>query len=304
MKKQFGKIIFYSIAMMIFVYTPVYAGNKYSLIMSYEDYAETKKYNLYYYAFKINNLKLFCFGEKDFHDYENCKYSELKKLWDLFLEETGGNNCIILIEGSIPVLYDNEDDAIVKAGGKSGLLRFLADQQNIKILSLEPDEKYLKSKLMKCFLQDEIAYRCFRNIVQTFHSYKRNERMQRIGHLFGNRKKGRLDLEFEEFYDSYNTGISFNQMKEIHYKLFETDLDLSDEQWFYDVSNPLIFQSRMNEMARVEGRIRDEFIINSIAKLKSKKQNVFISYNILNSVMQEKAIKYIYGYLLYRTSAN
>lgn len=295
MKKQLRNFIFYSIAMMITVNASVYAGKKHSLIMSYEDYANTKQYSSYYYSLKVNNLSLFCLGVNDLYESENYQCFQLQEFWNKFLKQTGGEKCVVLIEGSRHSLYDNEHDAIMKSDTKGGLLKFLAHQQNITVLCLEPDEKYLKVKLSKDFLEDEIVYRDFAYVGQLFYRYKKNKKMQQTGNFFGNRKKGSLDLEFEKFYDSYNTGISFDRMKEIHRKIFEKDLDVADEQWFYDVNNPLLVQSRMNVLARRVGRIRDEFIIDYIAKLKSKKNNIFIACNVTNVVMQEQAINSLYG---------
>ena len=279
--------------MMITFYPSVYATKKHSLIMSYEDYAKTKQYSLSSYSLTVNDLSLFCLGTNYSCDPNSYEYRQLKEFWNEFLKRTGGKNCVVLIEGLRH--FDNEHDAIMKDDVEGGLPPFLAHQQNIRVLCLEPDEKYLKIKLSKDFSEDEIAYRHFAHIGQLFYRYKKNEYMQQTGNFFGNRKKGSLELEFEKFYDSYNTGISFDRMKEIHFKLFQKDLDVADEQWFRDVSNPLLVQSRMNILARRVGRIRDEFIVDYIAKLKSKKNNIFIVYSFTNLVMQEKAIKSLYG---------
>lgn len=252
-------------------------ANYHHEIMSYDEYA-TLRYGLVEYVFSDQSSTIFYFGANHSCQPDNEQYPLLRKLWFEFLERTGGLNCVVLIEGSLRGSYQNEDDAIMHGGGEGGLITYLAGKAKINVMCPEPNSLYMGTELLKHFSSDELNYRRFGHIGQQYHRYKKNN----------------PDLKFEQFYDSYHPDISFNSIQEIHLRLFNTQLDVEDEKWFYDISNPVIIKSKMNLLARQASRIRDEAIVDFIAQLKKQGKNIFIVYGQTHAVMQKKAIENLF----------
>lgn len=262
----------------LFITCTQLAASHHHAIMSYDEYAATRHARLISYVLKNNASTIFYFGANHSCTPCNEQYPLLRQFWSEFLETTHGENCTVLVEGSLRREYDNEDDAIMYAGGEGGLLTYFARQHNIPILCPEPTPEQLQAQLLEQFSPKELAYREFGHIGQQYHRYKKNN----------------PDLDFEKFYDKYNEPISFDEIKTIHTTLFSTPLDVQDEQWFYDISNPVVIKSRMNELNRAASRMRDEAIVDQIAQLQQQGKHIFIAYGRTHAIMQKPALENLY----------
>jgi|GEM_PF-931402 len=248
-------------------------------IMSYEEYVQIKHNSPYMYALIKPDHALFYFGANHSCDPENEQYSDFDCFWNDFLQCTNYEDCVVLIEGSLRGQYKTKYDAITKAGGEGGLLQFYAGQHQFTIICPEPDEQFLKKELLKYYSYNEIAYRDFAHICMQFHRYCNLD----------------VKLELETFYQKYAPTLTLDQMKEIYTQIFGTQFDISDEQFFYDVSNPVNSKTVINKVCRKASQIRDEAIVICIADLIKQKKNIFIAYGWTHAVMQEAAIRSLWN---------
>ncbi|MGZ6251410.1 MAG: hypothetical protein ACXWL2_05240 [Candidatus Chromulinivorax sp.] len=267
-----------------------------NLIMSYEEYHEfmapyiSENVNeiwqllhtkgLLYYHLSKENQHLFYFGGNHSCDPANIQFKHLKKYWQKFLEKTQGQNCIVLVESVLRHCYTTEWDAITKGCAEAGLITFLAHQQKIKIACPEPSNNYIKEQLLKNFSEIEITYQHFAGICQQYHRHK----------------KINPNLNFENFYTKYKTGISLAEIEKMHRTLFQTIFNIEDEQFFIELCRPgKKTTCHINVIARSINELRDKIIVQKIAELIKEGKNIFIVYGTSHAIMQRKAIEYIWS---------
>jgi hypothetical protein len=243
--------------------------------MSYEEYAKIKHGRPYMYTLLKSDQALFYFGANHSCNPENEQYQFFDYFWEEFLNCTQGKNCVVLIEGSLRGKHTTKYDAIVKGGGEGGLLQFYAEQHQISVICPEPDEQFLHEQLLQQYLPDQILYRDFSHICMQFHRYR----------------KVNSNLEFESFYQKYDFPISLDGMKKIHTQIFGIEFDITDEKFFYNVSNPVDSRTIINQVCRSASEIRDEAIVACIQNLIEQEKNIFIAYGATHAVMQKAAIK-------------
>ena len=249
------------------------------MIMSYQEYAKIRHDIPYVYKFINQNQTLFYFGANHCCDPENKQYPFLQQEFSDFLEITKGNNCIVLVEGSLRGIAQTKHEAITQQGGEGGLITLLAHQANIPCMCPEPEDEYLHTELLKTFSHDEILYRYFAQICLQFNRYK---------------QAANSDVTFERFHNGYRNKFHFadlDRMKKIHANLFHTEFNPDDKQFFYDITNPVDGATVINLICRVGSILRDQYIVDNISKLLEQGKNIFIVYGATHAVMQENAIQ-------------
>ena len=244
-------------------------------IMSYDEYAIIKHGCPYVYTLSKPNHTLIYFGANHSCDPDNVQYPIFKKFWNQFIEQTHGQNCVVLIEGSLRGQHVNEHNAITQGGGEGGLLQFYAEQHQISTICPEPTKQLLHNQLSQQFSVQEIEYLYFSHIGMQFHRYRKVD----------------PTMDFEQFYQTYKRPASLDRMKEMHAQLFDTPFDVLDENFFYNNSNPVGHKNKINAVARANSRMRDEAIVQCIADLIKQGKNVFIAYGATHAVMQRAAIE-------------
>lgn len=256
----------------ILFFTPISANNQ---IMSYDDYAKIRHTTPYTFELSKEHQALFYFGANHSCEPANEQYPLLKSFWQKFLQQTGGKNCVVLVEGSKRNLCQSEELAIATQGGEGGLMTLLAHQNNIPTECPEPSRQFLCDELLKYFSNDEVTYRNFALCVHQFHRYKHVD----------------PHLKFEDHCQRYNDYKDLDHMKKIHKNLFNAELDVHDEKFFYNIINPVVQTTIINKVCRQASATRDEFIVNYIKNLMQQGKNVFVVYGCTHAVMQEAAIK-------------
>ena len=259
-----------------FVSQNLFASNP---IMSYEEYATIKHGCPHIYTLSKPNQTLTYFGANHSCDPDNVQYPIFKKFWNQFIEQTGGKNCVVLIEGSLRGDHVTEHDAITQGGGEGGLLQFYAEQHGIPAICPEPSKEFLHDQLSQQFSAQEIEYLYFSHIGMQFHRCRKVD----------------PTIEFEPFYQAYKRSLSLDTMKEMHAQLFDTPFDAQDEKFFYNNSNPVGQKNKINTVARANSRMRDETIVQYIGDLIKQEKNVFIAYGATHAVMQRAAIESLWN---------
>lgn len=92
--------------------------------------------------------------------------------------------------------------------------------------------------------------------------------------------------------DTYQT---VDDVKNLHRKIFNTELDLNDLKFFYDLVDPSQNNSVYNEISRAEDVIRDSTIVKNILDYWERGYSVFIVYGSAHAVNQERALKELCG---------
>ena len=72
-------------------------------------------------------------------------------------------------------------------------------------------------------------------------------------------------------------------------------MDINDELFFYNITNPVVTDTIINNVCRQASMLRDQYIIASIDQLIQDGKNIFVVYGATHAVMQEPAIKDIWN---------
>lgn len=234
----------------------------------------------YFFSLVRNNLYLFYLGVKHSWDPNDSQFIFIEEKWKEFLYKIKPSNSMVVVEHR-PGHYLTKSEAILKHG-EVGLISFLANQEKIDVICLEPDRGLEIKELLNKFNKEEIAYYYFaRTIVQYYRLTQKIPFEQYIKPFFERDKKVSKWNNFE---------FSISHMVEIHQKIFRTKPDISNPNFFNIISNPTMAESIINEVARDSGKYRDKKIINGVKKIWETK-NIFIIYGFGHAKSHEKAFK-------------
>ncbi|MBI3458700.1 hypothetical protein HY061_00330 [Candidatus Azambacteria bacterium] len=257
------------------------------LLLSWEEYNKKIIHLPIPYIFTIRNLEkyLVFFGAKHCYDKKDSQFHQLREEWTKFLKETKEKNCLVLVEGGRISLANSEDEGI-REDGESGLITFLAHRKNIPVKSPEPSDEYVYQELTKQFSREYIYYfRTVQRICQWHRipdeSKKDLKTYLEQGFLKRDQKESRwLDFDF-----------SLEHIKIIHKNLFNKDFDENDKEFFWEISRPDREIGILNKIARVQGLIRDIYIVEQIKKYWDEGKNLFIVFGQGHAVIQEPALR-------------
>lgn len=246
-------------------------------IMSYEDYS-TKKHALpYLFSLESNDQSLYYFGGNHSVDPSNEQYIILEEYWDQFLKKTNALNCVVLVEGTLRKLAVSKDEAICH-GAEGSFITFLASKtSDIVIKCPEPTYKAIDAYLNNFFTEDVITYKTYAQ--KALWAIKRHT----INPLSS------LQESFQQEY-----GIDLEHMETIHKKLFKEPYDITNERFFYTITNPVSTNTIINKACRKASVFRDVECIRFIKSLIQEGKNIFIVYGGTHAVMQEPAIKAVW----------
>jgi hypothetical protein len=256
--------------------------------MSYDEYVKLGQHERPYIV-RINSAgkSLYYFGEEHSFDPKHKQWDVLKSLWKEFSKNPDKSSLVVLTEGGVRPVAPTEEEAILKYGGM-GLVSFLASKDGVPVFTPEPNEKEERTKLEERFSKDEIQYYYFARVVAQY---------------------GRLlepKPDFEKYIGDFLRGderesgwvgydFSLDAMKRLHEKFFGKPFDPADYKHFYDVSKPTDLKTRINEVSRANGDVRDEHIVKEIQRYWEEGKSIFISYGCSHVVRQEPLLKDLLG---------
>ena len=149
-----------------------------------------------------------------------------------------------------------EDDAI-NSGGDPAFLAFLALNENVPVMWLEPPQETIEDAVLKTFSREELAYWYFANIMDNWNRNGCRENLD--SHII---------KQFDR--DSFKRGVwarfdfSLNNLSSIHKKLFGKDLDIHDQKFFNSVSSPNETDTAINRLARIKSDMRDVGMVRNL----------------------------------------
>ena len=254
-------------------------------LMTEEEYSKIKHKTPYVYKIQNRGQFLYYFGENHSFDPDDSQWVQVKNFWDDFIKNTENQKRIIFVEAGRPLAKKTQDESILEAGG-TGLVTFFASQLNIEVYCPEPNRAYEMCELEKQFSREEIEYYYFARIVNQW------------GRISSPRPK------FEEYVsrflerDKKNSGwsdfdFSYENLKTIHKKLFGTEFDFNDSNFFRELVTPVDLKTVINRVSRASGVIRENYIVNEISKYWDNGYSIFIEYGSSHAVIQEPLLKEI-----------
>ncbi|PIR40076.1 MAG: hypothetical protein COV33_01895 [Candidatus Zambryskibacteria bacterium CG10_big_fil_rev_8_21_14_0_10_34_34] len=255
------------------------------LLLTQEEYSKLKHKTPYVY--KIQNKKqfLYYFGERHSFDPKNKQWIQVKEFWFDFIKNTENSKRIAFVEAGNPSLKETEEKSILEAGG-TGLIVFLSSQSKTEVYCPEPNRTYEMMELEKQFSKEEIEYYYFARIVYQWSKIPDPKpKFEEYIIRFLERDKKMSDWNDFDF--------SFENLKIVHKKLFDTEFDLEDLNFFKDLVTPVELKTVINRVARASGEIRNEYIIKEIQKYWNNGYSIFIEYGASHAVIQESLLKEI-----------
>ena len=261
-----------------------------SLMHSFEDWDNLFKDKKISYCYEIKGKDqiLFYFGANHSRDPKNHQFDKLRKYWKEFLNETSGQNCLVLTEGETKKPTDNEEQAIIKYS-ESGLVSLLAKREGIEAKSADAGYAQTTPELLKQFSREEVIYHFFAQMIYIW------SRMPLKNPDFEN-EASRFLNQYKEAVGWTDFDVSLDNMKKIHKKFFNQEFDeaVEDEKessFFYNISNPTKDDTKLNKVARQDTTLRNSYIIQNIKKYWEEKKNLFVVFGSSHPIMQEPALR-------------
>ncbi len=247
----------------------------------YEKYKELKSKGFVYpYTYKLikNNKSLYFLGAKHSNDPNDSQFEIIKNLWLEFTEATGSENRIVLIEGGVTPVAENEKEAIQKYA-EPGCMTYLAHTQQVQILSPEPTEDFETSVLVEKYGKEVVAVYQFANIVSQWQRFEIKEDLD----AYISKYLGRFF--HKPIWQSFD--FSPTNLKVLYKKVTDRVFDSSDKEFIFDFITPTD-----SNISGFSDDIRDNFILKKIRELWSS-NNLFIVYGSGHALRLEDALRQI-----------
>lgn len=254
----------------------------YSLLYSYADWNKIARHNPTLEIIKDDQI-FYYFGANHSHDPQDEQYPRLRKYWEDFLQKTKSNKRVFLVEGGVRAVRANEEEAIRK-GSEGDLVTLWASKLETPIFCPEPKRSEEYAELLKEYSKEEIAYYFFARVINQWHRHLKDipdfeEYMN--SYLKADQKAS----GWEEFY------FSIISLKEIHKKIFNTDFNKDDKEFFATIINPTKDYSVINKIPRALSTFRDATIVSGILKCWQEGQSIFAVFGGGHVIVEDRALK-------------
>ena len=256
---------------------------KKELLMTYDEYNNSKLSAPYSYILQCGDQCLYYFGSRHSYDPMDEQFNTIENFWNEFIDKTKGQERIVLLEGGNRPVFETKEKSI-QEGGEGNFGAYLAKQKDIKTFSPEPPDNFLFSETLKYFSKEEIVYYYFARMCYQWNRMIVREDFETFMNKYLSRDaedSGWTDFEF-----------SINNLAAIHKKMFGTDFDKNDKDFFKDVASPLTEKTTINKVSRFMGSyLRDIYILEQIEKFWKEGKSIFIIYGGTHAIMHEPALR-------------
>lgn len=244
--------------------------------MQFEDYRKLKHPTPYVYRLAGKGKELLYYGSSHRADPEDPMFVDIEKRFSEFDPDTA------LYEGETgPVTARSKEEAI-RSGGEAEFVAFLCSQHHIKALSATLPPPKEAELLTREFSKEEVfLYFVARGLGYRF----------RVG-----KKITRDFLEkglswYKKILGWKGFVFSLESLGKIHRQIVGRGLDLKDEGFWRDASNPTKDISVLNEIVRRSGDLRDEFTVNFIRGILKSYNRVFVVMGSSHARRQEPHLR-------------
>ncbi|OGC92471.1 hypothetical protein A3D85_03010 [Candidatus Amesbacteria bacterium RIFCSPHIGHO2_02_FULL_47_9] len=253
------------------------------MIMSYEEYLKLgRQPNPYLVWIASKGKQLYFLGSSHSFNPADSIHQVTKHYWHDFLGSVGNKKPVVLIEGGKRSISNSEDEAIRKFG-EAGLVAFLAAQNGWEHESPEPNLLTETSELRKEFSEEEIWTYYFTRMAAQWNrllnkpdiwSYVRNSLLKDNEEL-----KWNADNLGQESLVNNFAKLSGQKFVEFDYELLN------------GLCDPTKTKTKINQVSRRSGQIRDEYIVQKITEHWKNGESIFAVYGRSHVVMQEPALR-------------
>lgn len=236
----------------------------------------------YFFSLKKNSSILFYLGVRHSWDPNDQQFNIIKEKWTEFLKIA--KHPLVIVESRGWKIHKTESEAISK-GGEIDLMAYLCHQVNAPISCFEPERGEEMNALLKQFSKEQIEFYYFARTVAQWHRLIQKSDINSYLLPFLQRDQkvsGWNDFEF-----------SIENIKNIHQKLFKTELNFDDVEFFNKIENPMREDNPLKEIVRASGKYRDQAIIDGIKNAWNQKYDLFIIYGEGHARNHEKALNEI-----------
>lgn len=219
------------------------------------------------------------FGSYHTNDTTDKELTEIEQQFTKFKPE------LVLYEGDNIGLEKRKNDNIINYY-EMGLVRWLAKQQNIPDLNLEPSSAYLTEELQKKYTTDEILLATILGQNMLYIKQNSKEDLERLYPiLISDLQAAGLQLKEEQksithFYRLYSDfyGYEFNP---------ET-FDYTTVEIAYD-------KTKLNEIVRYSASLRDQFMLRRIDSCLHHHDKIYVQIGGRHAIVWQPALKKIMG---------
>ena len=236
----------------------------------------------YFYKIGRGSQILFYVGAHHFFDPTNYQLPKIRKYWSEFLNCTNKANSVILVEGGVRPVEENETKAILE-GGEASFLTYLADKEGIDCHSPEPDDVNELSLLATQFSIEDI---CYQRFARTANQWSRLQEPRPDFGLYVSRY-----LERDKKLMGWDIDVSIEAFGRVHDKSrghkFSVEGCISNKCFRSD-SNPI-----SNKISAASSVYRDVYIMQEILRLWGGGwgKSIFIIYGSGHALVHEPALK-------------
>ncbi len=271
----FQKISVVSLIVLLFTFSTAPAQEKDVKIMTFDEYAKVNHGYPYIVKLQIGKGSLLYFGAQHVYDPKNAQTAQIEKLWKEF------RPTVAFHESTGTSLSKTIDEA-VRTSGESGLVRFLAARDKIRVFSLEPNRNDEVAMMLKTFTPEQIKLFFVLRQVPQFKERKTDETIETFMTTFLRNV-------------SYNKGLE-NALPNTIAELDKLSLWLSpqlkdwreaDRSW----SDPVATKAYTNQIARLSSEFRDLHMVKLLIDKVKQGERVFAVVGGSHVVMQERVLK-------------
>ncbi|MCA9363773.1 hypothetical protein KC727_00955 [Candidatus Kaiserbacteria bacterium] len=268
--------------------------NPADLVMTAEEYAESRHDTPYVYEVSEGDVDILYFGANHSSTPEDPMFDEIEERFKSF------NADIVLVEGMGSLeerkeqkaqrLRDHSKEDAIDMSGESGFVLKLAADEKIDFISPEPKPKdEIDALESQGFSRDEIfAYYFYRLIPQWHRQPNKPDIKDYVEpHLRG--------LAEDSGWDDYD--FSFDHAVKIGEELWGEDINLENEGYYHDKTDPIPWeeakdlQGVINRVSRACSRFRDQHMIQRLSEVLETYKRPFIVFGASHAFMQEPAIR-------------
>jgi hypothetical protein len=237
----------------------------------------------YTYKIKKGEQCLYYFGSKHSYDPKNKQFNEIRDFFNDFLNQTIKETSIVFVEGGERPVASSEEKAILD-GAEMNFVTYLASKADRNVTSPEIPDQERFELLHKHFPKEEIAYYCFIQVCWQWNNIEmKNDFKEYIQVFLENNKK-------KSGWDDIN--FSYENMMNIHERLFNTAFDPSDKIFLNSIMDPRLETSIINKISAFDDSgLRDNYILDKISEHWKTGKSIFIIYGYIHAVMQEPVLR-------------
>lgn len=250
-----------------------------NLLLPREKYAEaSKQYGKSPFTFEIekSGQVLFYFGANHSRDSEDHQYKVLRAYWRKFLEKTKEKDRIVLIEGALRPVANNETEAIEKSS-EGGWVTYFANQEGIPVAcpDISSDDFV---KMMPDLDKEQWVLATF---LRWFDNFQRSNKpkvsLEEICEIL-KRKEYVGDVE-----------VTPERLKAIYKEHIGKNFNEDESQ--NNLINPNREDAITNKLTRMHSDLREIKIVSEIERYWMEGENIFVAFGSGHLIIQRPALE-------------